>query len=430
MLLISRPGEHGLGLAPVADKTRVLFEKVLKRFPAAWLLPGKDGVAKKPRTIRTVLGSSVMFWSAYDSGSTRSMEGSWGVVDEEADVEDEAIDNLWGCLRLTSTPQLFGAGTPKVGMYSKRYERLVADRANCAVYSFPSRDNPFISSDFVEIAKTQMDEKRFKQEMEAEFIDLGDGPRYVFRSFSRTKHNAATQIGKWVTTERIRERLNLPSASSYEFIAGIDANWSAANFAVIYRIMEPTVPVVSIAPQYRGLPPPPPGPDRWIAWDIVQSEAGTHCGALADSLIDAGYTRSNTVLIPDASVKYDNHGTGGKRSSKDLLRGAGFELYHPKKNWSVTSTIDSMLVKLAPVEGDPSLLLRFPQCNELADAMERVVWDKSGVKLDRDLGVQHVIDAARYPVRFFCPPRDAHYQHDVEAVPAWQGSTDGGRHWT
>jgi hypothetical protein len=62
-----------------------------------------------------------------------------------------------------------------------------------------------------------------------------------------------------------------------------------------------------------------------------------------------------------------------------------------------------MLAKISPADGDPSWFISLPECDELAEALEAAIWGKTGQKMDKSQGVDHVIDAARYPISYFDP---------------------------
>lgn len=391
-----RPGLPGQLVSPTFDLAMVLWTKMLAYIPLTWLLPGTRGISRSDKTIRLVNGVTIRFRSGDRPDGLRSWDGNWTGADEEKDLTDETLDIIWGSLRLGPRPQLFGAGTPEMGAYQDRWEKLrqQAESGDMIVglHSFPSRENPFLDARVWDVMMSQMDERRYRQEILAEFVERDDIP-LVFPEYKPDVHGVKWPIpdAEDITAEIVRRRLNL----SLPFIVGVDPNYDAPNYAVIFKVfMVPTGraggrrlvtnqgPVIARQDAQRR--------EIWVAWDIVQAKG--HCGVLAKRLKESGYGAS-AIIIDAASGK----GPRGK------MRVEGMRVFHPKRNPWQTDSVTDVLTKLAPIEGEPSLYLRLPQCEELSDSLQAVFWDRTGKKIDKGQEIDHVVDAMRYPISYFCP---------------------------
>ena len=236
-----------------------------------------------------------------------------------------------------------------------------------------------------------MDERRYRQEVLAEFVPRDDIP-LVFPEYDPDVHGIKFPVPDAVdvTSEVIRKRLNL----SLPFIAGVDPNYDYPNYAVIFKVFRVPLPKRSAAGFVTRDGPVTPQKeatrDILVAWDIVQAKG--HCGRLAKAMKDAGYGSACTI-IDAASGK----GPRGK------MRGEGMRVFHPRRNPWQTDSVTDVLTKLSPLTGEPSFRLRMPECTELSDSMQAVFWMKNGKKINKDMGIDHVVDAMRYAISYFYP---------------------------
>ena len=391
---LTHAGFPGQIVSPTYKLVKVVWTKLLGKIPRKWLLKSTAGINRSDKILTFQTMTSIRFVSAHDPDSLRSWDGNWTGVDEEKDIDDEAIDVLWGSMRLGPRPQVFGAGTPEAGQYEERWNKLQKQEEDkkldvVGLHSFPSRDNPFIDKRKWEIMKTQMDERRYRQEILAEFVPKEQDRPLVAPWFTREKHciekGWPIPDAEDITREVTRKKLNI----SRDFIVGVDANWDYPNYAVVFQVFR--VPVhgdkqLSVmtdkGPRHkRGTR------DIWVAVDVIAKD--NHCGRLAKELKSRGY--GNCAIVPDVTAK------GPIR----MMRGAGLKVFHSKRNPYQTDSVNDFAAKMAPVDGLPGIYILMPTCQELTEALELAVWMKSGKKIDKALGVDHVIDAFRYPISHF-----------------------------
>jgi hypothetical protein len=381
-LLIDLPFERGLLLSPVNDLRDTVWDTVLGLLDERWLQPGTRGIHETKKTIRTIVGSAAQFRSGESLRGLRSWGVSWCGVDEEKDVTDTAIDTAWGCVRQTRYPIMFGAGTPEAGgEYEARFKKMASDEdPDSAVFSMPSKSNPFIYHELFDLLRTQMDEKRYRQEILAEFVEMEPIPYVCRREFDRERHHLdvrrhiARDITKKYTERRFRR--------GFKYIIGVDYNHDYPCYGVVYRL-------------FAGRPV------HWVAVDIVQATG--IASRLAAALIESGYTPRNSVIIDDASGDYNApRGKKDPNSSSRLMRASKFVVVHKAANPGIKDRVNAFLAKLAPIQGHPSWSLDLDRCEDLAESIENVKW-WNGRKIDKEGGWDHVFDAATYPIAFLEP---------------------------
>lgn len=386
-LLLTRPGEHGIIVSPDYAHTQIVWGKILRR-THQWTLPGTQGIHRTEHLIRYITGSTIRFLSADNPDSLRGWDAHWMGVDEEKDVTDEAIDIGAMCLRESADPLIFGAGTPEVGEYSARYEHLMQDPSS-EVFRFPSYENVFIPHEIFERMKSHMDERRYRQEVLAEFVRMDDDA-LVAKGFSRNRHCANTaDLGADITSRYLSRKgfINPKTRRTFRFIAGVDYNHDSPCVAWIYQVYPP---------------------NRWVVVDIVKAPDPAH--RLAQALKDAGYRPQRVLVVDDASAEWQD-ARGSKRSpntSRRFMREAGFTCVNPdsrtRRNPPVRERIDAFLAKLSPAAGDPTWAYSAHLADRVVPVMENQVWSSTGWTLDKDAGYDHDMDAATYPIHRLEPP--------------------------
>jgi hypothetical protein len=320
----------------------------------------------------------VQFLSADNPDSLRGWNASWAGLDEEKDISDEAIDIVMLCLRDSAHPLIFGAGTPEMGAYQERYERLEAAE-ECDVFSFPSRDNVFIPHRVFDLAKSLMDKKRYAQEVLAEFVEMEVVPYICKRELGEQHVVTRNQIADWKdVTAQIAAR---KTGHKRRWIAGADYNQATPNVAWVYKVYFPNI---------------------WVLHDIVYAPGKD---ALAVQLDIAGYPAMDVLVVDDASGEYDRHkGLQSPNSSSRMMRRMGYKCVHNNKNPFIKDRINAFMAKFAPLEGDPTWRYVDHMRHKVEMCLKVIKTDKNNPnKLDKSDGVDHDFDACTYPVVYFEP---------------------------
>jgi hypothetical protein len=372
-LILEHPEWHILIVSPDFPHTRIIWEMIL---PLVWPIIQHGGINKTERTIRTITGGVLRFLSAFNPDALRGWNAHAAALDEEKDITDIAIGTVMLCLRCNKHPLIFGAGTPEVGEYQKRYEMLQKD-PDSAVFSLPSTDNVFVSQRIFELAQTHMSERLYRQEVLAEFVEVED-KFYVFRrEFNEQKNGVQMPIlGRDITREKTLSRLGHP----YRYIVGVDYNFDYPNYGAIYRIFDDNL---------------------WVLVDLVRVTG--LASKFGQDLIDRGYTTDACAIIDDASGEYNGGGGANNtpNSSARLMRALGFHCYHPRKNPPIKDRINAFSSKLAPLNGPPTWKYDTVRCADVKNVMENIQWFNQ--RLDKYEGLDHAVDAMSYPIWYFEP---------------------------
>lgn len=394
--IAERPHEYGRVISPTMDLVDVVRQKLVEMIPPSWLLPGKQGIRLGPQPLlKFIHGVKVQFRSTNNPDSLRSWGGSWTHVDEAQDVTTYALDVAWPCLRETPKPRMWTTLTPKPGEAYERHVIYAENPRDCACIGFDSYSNPFTSPEVHDIAQRGggMSKRTLAVEIFADWETVKDMMaedelKPVFPNFNKATHKwrpTADDFGKEITRDFLKRSGKVDQLSRYnwKYICGVDPNSSVPNYATIWKV-------------YAGVKPH--DPVRWVAWDMVFGKG--HCGHLAKMLKDHGYSPRETLIVPDASARYNK--LGMLKGAMQLMREEGYHVINRARNPRRKNSIEDIEAKLDPSHGPPCIFLRLPQCDILAENLEAVVWDKDGNGFDKSVRPDPV-DSARYPVSFFDP---------------------------
>jgi len=138
-----------------------------------------DGSPKlsKPRRIRLVNGSTLSFRSAEREDSLRGGGVDFLVIDEAGSVPDRAwLEELRPTLSDTQG-DLLAIGTPKRRnwFYDWFNRGQSAEYPDVASWQAPTKQNPHVPDEEVDNARTDMPDREFRQEYQAEFLDETGG---------------------------------------------------------------------------------------------------------------------------------------------------------------------------------------------------------------------------------------------------------------
>lgn len=400
--ICERPNENGEIVSPIYKLTTMCWKALLPKIPHRWLLPGLQGVRRGDRELFFRNGVWVRFMSADNPDSLRSWGGGWAFIDEEQDVSTEATEIIWPSLRKSSMPRMWSCGTPKRGDYLERHLKLVSsDRAHC--FTFSSYSNTFTPHEAFNESKSWMNERVYRQEIEADWaVVMEEDQALVLSAFARDVHGIAwpPKRGLDITREVTKKR----SGYARDWIAGVDYNWDWPNYAVLLKVIahadiDYDAPISDVArKRIVNAALKDHRMQHWCAVRILQRKG--HAGHMGQYIKAEGFDPGKVLVIDDASGQY-NRGKHSKNSSSRLMRDEGFTVVHPSRNPSIKDAVNAVLAKLMPVEGDPSLHLALPDCEELAECCENLKW--KGEVFDKTEGFDHAIDALKYPIAYFCP---------------------------
>ena len=160
-------------------------------------------------------------------------------------------------------------------------------------------------------------------------------------------------------------------------------------------------------------------PDRWVVVDYIERNGS--CEHLARSLKKIGYHPADTVIVMDASGRYNR--LSSEKASYKLMQGEGFSVLLMKsgrgnRNPFVRQSVDDVITKMDPV-GDRALgwyiVIREKTAALIENIME-VEWNAEGTHFNRRPRPDPV-DSMRYPISYFAP---------VDKVEKMWGATSAG----
>lgn len=397
--LLVYAGYPGQVVAPTYKQAMVSWGKLLKKLPTKWILPGLDGIKKSDRNIVTVMASDVTYCSADNPETLRGPDYAWAILDEEKDLTDATQDIILPGVRVGPTPRVWSAGTPEMGHYQERWEKMKGDPDLYGCHSMPGPENPFVAQWVWDNCKAQMDERRYRQEVLGEFVRT-DTSALVFYAFDRDIHEQSWPPMQF--TDVTRQVTKKKCGAARDFIVGVDYNWNSPNVGVVYKVADIPDPGQDMAqPVMRGgsmIQSVQKLIRVWYVVDVVQEKRTA--AELGKALKRKGY--ANALVIDDASGRYQKR--NWKQTASSFMSHEGFLVRHPTKNPLVMRSVDDVQVLLAPADGSLPRWYCTPACEALMHAMEELVYLKTG-KVDKSLGVDHLCDGMRYVISFFEPAK-------------------------
>jgi hypothetical protein len=386
-MLLHRLYDDGLALSPDYPHAKLVWDCLLERI-VQWLRPKTAGIHKTEHRLTLITGQQVQFLSGHVEKIVRGHGGGWGGIDEEKDIPTDIVDHFIPCIRTSNYfPLIFGVGTPEAGTdFEERWNQTGELKDYCKQYSFPAQNNCFIDGEIWEIAKSLMDEKRYAQEVLAEFVELEEKP-YICRDALGPHH----AIDDYDVAADITKRLSAKKTGhSCSYIAGVDYNQDAPNVAWIYKVYYPNI---------------------WVLQDILRV-GGKTSAELATELKMKGYNErvgdtvyKKVLVVDDASGEYDRH--GGKQSpnsSSRIMRKMGFKCVHRNKNPHVKDRINAFMAKFAPVSGKPTWFYLRRNRHKVEEVLKTIKTKENNPNnLDKSDGVDHDFDACTYPIAYFEP---------------------------
>lgn len=128
-------------------------------------------------------------------------------------------------------------------------------------------------------------------------------------------------------------------------------------------------------------------------------------GSNTDELVQETRNRygdKRVVAYPDPAGAQRKTSAGG-RTDISILQNAGFKVVHRNRHPAVKDRINAVNSALAPVEGDPKLLID-PKCRRLIESLSKQTY-KEGTQIPNKDGWDHMNDALGYGIEYRMPVR-------------------------
>ena len=306
-------------------------------------------------------GSEISLRGADNENSLRGVGLDFLVMDEFADIKEHAYTEV---LRPTlSDKGRMGAalfcGTPRgYGNWSYNLFTREKDDDQWASFQFTTLEGGQVSKQEIEQAKSDLDERTFKQEYQASFVNYAG---QIYYNFDR-KENV---IDKY-------------TPQTAEIHCGIDMNIDPMSCAVCEIIG-----------------------NKIIVFDeIVIYSSNTN--ELADELKHR-YPDKHIYTYPDPAAKQRKTSAGGV-TDLAILKNAGFNLRVRNTHPLIRDRINAVNTKLKNANGVRTLFIA-NHCKNVLKSIERQIYKEGTTIPDKDNNYDHMNDALGYLVEYLYPVR-------------------------
>ena len=310
-------------------------------------------------------GSEIGIRSADAYDRMRGFSVDFCVFDEFADMDPD----VWTAVRPTLSDKQGHAlfiGTPKgTGNWSKDIFDMSLDHAqDWASFQYTTLDGGRVTPEEVAAAKSEMDERTFRQEYEATFETFAGRIYYAF-----DRANVAPL------------KVDKPDT----IYIGMDFNIDPMSATIAVRLGE-TLHIV----------------------DEIQMFSSNTQEMVSE--IKSRYPNSRTWVYPDPASRQRKTSAGGS-TDLSILQNAGFVVKAPLAHDAVRDGINAVNARLCDATGTRHLLVD-PKCKYTIESLERHAYKEGTSVPDKDSGYDHMSDALRYMVSYIWPVK-----RDVKPQP-------------
>ena len=317
-------------------------------------------------SIRFKNGSVIALKGAEKPDNLRGRSLDFVVLDEIADMRPET----WGEVIRPSLSDRQGTalfiGTPKGRNHF--YDLWTQDLDDWASFQYTTLEGGNVPDFEIEAAKRDLDERTFKQEYEAAFVNYSG---IIYYNFDRQESVKPTLLGEDV--------LHI----------GMDFN------------LDPMSAVVAIR-QDNAL--------RIIDEVIIY---GSNTDEMVDEL-KVRYPNKKLVIYPDPACRQRKTSAGG-RTDLSILQNAGFAVKVRERHTSVRDRINSVNARLKTSDGERHLFVD-PKCRQVIKSLERQTYKEGTSQPDKESGYDHMNDALGYLVDYLYPIKR---EHDIPQPTRW-----------
>lgn len=386
-LLTLNPGYDGIVTEPTIPLlVKIMYPELEKAFNEAgfkWKFNKQDkiyNVRVKGKWTRVLCESMENYTRLI------GVNAAWIVADEfdttKQDIALAAYHKLLGRLRagnvrqfvIVSTPEGFRAMYQIFEMEKGSDKRLIRAKTT---------DNIHLPQDFIDLLRSQYPENLIEAYLNGEFVNLTSGA--VYRSYSRTANGSKEEV-----------------RPDDELIIGMDFN--VTKMAAVVYVRRQRVEIVEIEDTESG--------------DVQTSKILHEEIHAVDEFVDLFDTPE---MIEAIQERYPDHCDGNRiwiypdssgksrktvdASTSDIaqLEDAGFYVEYDGTNPPVKDRIIAMNTMMRNSLGQRHYFVNEKKCPTLAKCLEQQVYDLKKGEPDKTAGVDHMNDAAGYPIAYLFP---------------------------
>jgi mRNA-degrading endonuclease RelE of RelBE toxin-antitoxin system len=317
-------------------------------------------------SIRFKNGSIIALKGAEKPDNLRGRSLDFVVLDEIADMRPETWNEVIRPSLSDRQGSALFIGTPKGRNHF--YDLWTQDLDDWASFQFTTLEGGNVPDYEIEAAKRDLDERTFKQEYEAAFVNYSG---IIYYNFDRQNSVESTLLGD--------DHLHI----------GMDFN------------LDPMSAVVSIRD----------GSKLRIIDEIVIY--GSNTDEMVDE-IKQRYPNKRITIYPDPACRQRKTSAGGK-TDLSILVNAGFAVKVRERHTSVRDRINSVNARLKTSDGERHLFVD-PKCKQTIKSLERQTYKEGTSQPDKDSGYDHMNDALGYLVDYLYPIKR---EHDIPQPTRW-----------
>ena len=309
-------------------------------------------------SIQLVNGSTISLKGSEDPNRLRGVSLDYAVIDEAAEVH---LEELWGEILRPALADKQGdamfIGTPK-GKGNTFYDMYVQAKTTPGweSWQYTTLEGGFVKPEEVEAAKSDMNERQFRQEFLATFETYENR---VAWAFDRDTH--------------IR---SIDDPDTRIIYVGCDFNRNPIHATISVRV----------------------GEDIYVIDEISMYSSDTD--ELADEIKNR-YPNSKAFIYPDPSGSRKQTSSGG-RSDHIILENAGFVVKSPRKHDPVRDRINAINARFKTASGENHLFID-PKCKATINSLDKHTFKEGTGIPDKDTGFDHAFDALSYHIAYVFP---------------------------
>lgn len=350
-------------VAPTYKAAKDIAWDMLKdEVPKGWIRK----INESELSMRLVNGSTISLKGAEKPDNLRGRSVDFVVLDEFADMKPETWTEVLRPSLSDKQGHALFIGTPKGRNHF--YDLWTQDLDDWASFQFTTLQGGNVPDYEIEAAKRDLDERTFKQEYEAAFVNYSG---IIYYNFDRQESVKPTLLGEDV--------LHI----------GMDFN------------LDPMSAVVAVR-QDNAL--------RIIDEVIIY---GSNTDEMVDEL-KVRYPNKKLVIYPDPACRQRKTSAGG-RTDLSILQNAGFAVKVRERHTSVRDRINSVNARLKTSDGERHLFVD-PKCRQVIKSLERQTYKEGTSQPDKDSGYDHMNDALGYLVDYLYPIKR---EHDIPQPTRW-----------
>ena len=326
-------------------------------------------------TITLINGSIIYLKGAEKPNNLRGRALDFCVLDEFADMRPEAwFEVLRPSLsdrhsNESPTRALF-IGTPKGrNHFYDLWAKGIDKQDEWASFQYTTIEGENVLPDEIEQARSDLDERTFKQEYEAAFVTYSG---LIYYNFAREETVIAT--------------------ANYQheiLLIGMDFNTDPMSAVVVIR----------------------KGNTLTCVDEIVIY--GSNTDEMVKE-INHRYPHRQIVIFPDPAARQRKTSAGG-RTDLSILQNAGFHVKAKSKHDVVRDRINSVNARLKAADGERHLFIT-ANCKQVIKSLERQTYKEGTSIPNKDDGYDHMNDALGYLVSYLFPVQTI---YDVEQPKRW-----------